>query len=261
MLQTVMQVPAAVANHLVLDLSPAGERTFDEDLADRRRGKPREHGLRVPLLGLAQAATSPAQGEGGPYHERQRHPLAQGACLRKRSDGRRFRRRLTDRRQQVLELLTILSSSNRVQPRAKHANVVLLKNPRVIKRNRKVKSRLSPKRRKETIRPLRGDDALEHLSGQGLDIDRICRRIVGHDRRGVAVDKHHANPFFAQRAASLCPGVVELGGLSDDDGPGADHEHAVGFLVGAGFAIQSGMRGRITESSGEWGTGRRGEFA
>ena len=40
---------------------------------------------------------------------------------------------------------------------------------------------------------------------------------------GIRVDEDDAVAFLTQRAARLNAGVVELGGLTDDDRPGAYH--------------------------------------
>ena len=58
---------------------------------------------------------------------------------------------------------------------------------------------------------------------QRLQVDRVGNLGVGHDRCRIRVDEHDAVAFFAQRPARLNAGVVELGGLADDDRPRADH--------------------------------------
>jgi hypothetical protein len=81
---------------------------------------------------------------------------------------------------------------------------------------------------------LLGDDLLDHLPGDGLDVGRIGRFRVGHDGRRIAVDQDDAVALFAQRLAGLSAGVVELAGLPDDDGAGADDQDAlqVGWRLG-----------------------------
>ncbi len=54
--------------------------------------------------------------------------------------------------------------------------------------------------------------------------------LVGHDGGGVGVDQHHLDALFLQGAAGLGAGVVELGGLADDNGAGADDQD---FLDGS----------------------------
>ena len=65
------------------------------------------------------------------------------------------------------------------------------------------------------------------LRRERLDVGRVGQLRVGHDRGRVAVDQHHLETFGAQRLARLRARVVELGGLADDNRPGADDEHAL----------------------------------
>ncbi len=49
---------------------------------------------------------------------------------------------------------------------------------------------------------------------------------VGHDRRRVRVDQDDPVALLLQRLARLGSGVIELAGLPDDDGAGADDQDA-----------------------------------
>ncbi len=48
--------------------------------------------------------------------------------------------------------------------------------------------------------------------------------------------------FFAQRAARLHAGIIEFGGLADDDGPGADDEDVARGILSGAFPIQASLR-------------------
>ncbi len=69
------------------------------------------------------------------------------------------------------------------------------------------------------------EDALHHLEGHGLDVDMIGHVGVGHNGSGVGVEQNGLNALCFQGAACLSAGVVELSGLADDDGAGADDQH------------------------------------
>ena len=60
---------------------------------------------------------------------------------------------------------------------------------------------------------------------QGFDVDMVSNVLVSHDGGGVGVDQHHLQALLLQGAAGLGTGVVELGGLTDDDGAAADDQH------------------------------------
>ena len=53
---------------------------------------------------------------------------------------------------------------------------------------------------------------------------------VGHDGGGVGVDQGDFDPFLAQRAGGLAARIVELGGLSDDDGAASDDQYRMDVL-------------------------------
>ena len=111
--------PRRVADDLVLDLAPAGDRALDEHLADRRRRKAREHGLRVALLGFAETATGAAERERGTHHQRQA-PCARATLAPPRATPPSpTRRRLADLREQLLEPLAVFRGPDRAQPRAR----------------------------------------------------------------------------------------------------------------------------------------------
>ena len=74
------------------------------------------------------------------------------------------------------------------------------------------------------IRPLLAQDAGYILQGQGLHIHLIGDGGVGHDGGGVGVHQDDLVALLLQGQARLGAGVVELGGLADDDGAGADDE-------------------------------------
>ena len=94
-------------------------------------------------------------------------------------------------------------------------------------RHRDVERRLAAHRRENRVRPLLLDDQLDELRRHRLDVRPIRELRIGHDRRRVRVDENDLVALFLQRLRRLRAGVIELGGLPDDDRAGADHENAV----------------------------------
>ena len=72
-----------------------------------------------------------------------------------------------------------------------------------------------------------GDDLLDELRRQRLDVGGVGDLGVGHDRRRVAVDQADPQALGLEHPAGLGAGVVELAGLADDDRPGADDQHVL----------------------------------
>ena len=90
----------------------------------------------------------------------------------------------------------------------------------------------------EGVGPLLGDDLLDDLPGDRLDVGAVGRLRVGHDGGRVGVHQDDRVALLAERLARLGAGVVELAGLADDDGAGADEQD----LLDVG-ALRHGSRG------------------
>jgi hypothetical protein len=81
-----------------------------------------------------------------------------------------------------------------------------------------------PHGRQQRVRPLLGDDLLDHLRRDRLDVGGVGDVGIGHDRRRVRIDQHDPVALGAERLAGLHAGIVELAGLADDDRAGADDQ-------------------------------------
>ena len=146
--------------------------------------------------------------------------------------------RLADPVEQVAERLAVLGHPDRLERRAEEPDGVALEDAGVGHRRRQVERGLAAQPGQQAVRPLPGDDRLDRLDGQRLEVDHVGHRRVGHDRGRVRVDEDRPDALGAERAAGLRPGVVELGRLADDDRAGpededgsrADHRRADGRL-------------------------------
>ena len=98
--------------------------------------------------------------------------------------------------------------------------------PSSCERDGRVERGLAAERREQRVGALLGDDLLDELRRDRLDVRGVGELRVGHDRRRVGVDQDDADALLAQHAAGLGAGVVELAGLADDDRAGPDDEDA-----------------------------------
>ena len=229
MLHTVMQLSAAVAHDFVLDLLPAEETALDEHLVDRAGCEAGPDEVLVLLRRVGDAAAGATERIGGPDHQRQAHALAQRLGLLQRSHGLAVCYRLADLFHERFEQLSVLGVANRFELRAEEPDPVALQHAGVGEGNGEVEAGLAPKGREKAVRLLAGDDALDHLDGQGLDVDDVGGLLVGHDRGRVGVDEDREHAFFSQGATGLGAGVIELRRLPDDDRPGTENEDLVGL--------------------------------
>ncbi len=127
----------------------------------------------------------------------------------------------------VLEQLTVLGHLDGLDRRADQLHVVFVERAGRREIHREVQRRLPADGRQQRIRPLALDDRREDFRREGLDVRPVGQLGIGHDRRRIAVDENHLQPFGAHRLARLAAGVVELARLPDDDGAGADDEDAL----------------------------------
>ena len=132
-----------------------------------------------------------------------------------------------DARHRVLEFLAVFGLVDRFGRGADQLDLVLVEHAVVPQVQRAVERGLAAHGGQDGVRAFLGDDLLDRLPGDGLDVGDVGGGRVGHDRGGVAVDQDDAVALLAQRLAGLHAGVVEFTGLADDDGAGADDEDAL----------------------------------
>ena len=147
-----------------------------------------------------------------------------------RVDQPAFRRFEADPVHRLAEQLAVLGLGDRVLVGADQLDAVALQRAGARQRHRGVERGLAAHRRQQRVvgaSRARGDDALDDLRRDRLDIGRVGQFRVGHDRRRVRIDQHDPVALLAQRLAGLRAGIVELAGLADDDRPGADDQDAI----------------------------------
>ena len=78
-----------------------------------------------------------------------------------------------------------------------------LEDARVGHRGRQVERGLAAEAGEQALGLLPGDDRLDRLDRQRLEVDDVGDRRVGHDRGRVRVDEDRPDALGAQRAAGL----------------------------------------------------------
>ena len=169
---------------------------------------------------------------------------------RRPSTIQRRRVRLADPVEQVAERLAVLGHLDRLERRPEQADRVALEDAGLGQGVARFSAVWPPRPASRPSGSLLGDDRLDRLDGQRLEVDRVGDLRVGHDRGRVRVDEDRADALGPQRAAGLRPGVVELGGLADDDRPGAEDQDR------GGLAGRSAHRALVRPASRPPRTGR-----
>ena len=146
--------------------------------------------------------------------------------------------------------LPVLGHLDGLDGRAQEPRAVPLQQPGVRDVHGQVERRLAAQTGQDAVRPLALQDALHGRHRERLEVDRVRDTRVGHDRGRVGVEQDGPDALLAQGAAGLGAGVVELGRLADDHGPGADDEH------GRGLGAAAAARGTSAAGSiGRWSSG------
>jgi hypothetical protein len=230
-------VVGLVAHDLQLVLLPAEDRLLQEHLGGRGGVEPGTGDAAQVLLRVREAGAGAAHGEGGPHDQRVTQ-LARGghALVHGVADdgpgGLGVEAVLAgDLGDDLLELLAVLARLDRVEVGADQLDLVLLQHAGLVQRHGGVERRLAAQRGQQRVGPLLGDDLLDELGGDRLDVRGVGELRVRHDRGGVAVDQDHAEALGPQHAARLGAGVVELARLADHDRPRADHQDRLDVLT------------------------------
>ncbi len=98
----------------------------------------------------------------------------------------------------VFELQAIFGQIDRGDLRADQLHVVFIENARAHQIQRQIQRGLPAHGRQDRIGLLGGDDLLDDVGRQRLDVGRIGEFGIGHDRRRIGIDEDDAIALAAQ---------------------------------------------------------------
>ena len=142
-----------------------------------------------------------------------------------------------DREHQVLEHLAVFAALDGLGIGADHLDAVLVERPAAEQGHGGVEGGLAAERRQQDqlavrlealhLRDFPGDDLVDALGGDRLDVGAVGKLGVGHDRGRIRVHQDDAVALFLERLAGLRARIIELARLPDDDRAGADDQDRV----------------------------------
>jgi hypothetical protein len=221
-----------VAHDLHLVFLPTEETLLDEHLMGRRGLEAAVDDLLEFLAVVGDAAAGAAEREARADDERESADLlGREAGLLQRMDDAGLGHIETDAKHGLLEEIAILAHLDRRRFGADHLAAVFFQDAGLVQRHREVERGLAAQRGQQRGRALLGDDLLENLDRERLDVGDIGKLRVGHDRGRVGVHEDDLVTLFLEGLARLGAGIVKFTGLADDNGTGADDED--GLKVGA----------------------------
>ena len=200
---------------------------LDQDRVDRAELEPvGDHPVEL-LAVVGDAAAGAAQGEAGPQDAGQADLVADAAGLVEAVGQAAPGALQADLLHALLEEVAVLGLADRLGGGADEPAAVPLQGPALVQGQADVQAGLAAEGRQDGVGPLDGDDLLDDLGGDRLDVGPVGHLRVGHDRGRVRVDQDDLVPLLAQGLARLGARVVELARLADDDRPGADDQDLV----------------------------------
>ena len=189
--QTITTLSARVAHHLELVLLPAEDRLLQEHLGGRAgaqagAGDPAQV---VLVVGHAGAGAAHREGRAGrpPGSRARRRPPRQSSIVWQiDASGRDLAAELLD---DLLERLAVLAAliASMVAPIS--STPYFSRTPASCERDRGVQRGLAAEGGQQRVGALLGDDLLDELRGDRLDVGGVGELRVGHDRRRVGVDQ------------------------------------------------------------------------
>ena len=218
-------VAARVAHGLKLDLFPAVNILFHEDLRDRRGVEAAARNGAQLVRAVGDAAARAAEREGGADDDGIADAVGDGQRGVHIARDVRGDDRLADCLHGIFEALSILGAVDGVHICADEAHAVRVEKPGFAELHREGQPRLPAEPGQQAVRLLLLDDAHERLLGQRFEINLIRERAVGHNGGGIGVAEDDIDARIPQDAACLRARVVKLRRLPDDDRPRAYDEY------------------------------------
>ena len=218
-------VVVAVAHQFELEFLPAFDALLQQHLVGRRVMQAGAGDAVQLLLVVRDTGAEASHGEARAHHQRVSEFGGDGVHFLHgvgNFGARGFGASLVD---DLLEQLAVLAAVDGVKGGADQLDVVLLEHTGLAERHRSVQRGLATQGGQQGVGAFLGDDLLKDGRGDRLDVGGVGHLRVGHDRGRVGVHEDDADALFAQHAARLGAGVVELGRLPDHDRAGADDHH------------------------------------
>ena len=214
-----------VPHHLVLDFLVALDALFNEHLVDGGEFQGVLHHFLQLVRVSCEAAAGTAQSEGGTQDHRVADVLRRPDSLVQVVGDLRGNHRLPQLQAQLLEEFPVLGLLDALIAGAQQLHAAFGQDALLLELHSQVQPRLAPDAGDDGVGPLEAEDLRQILHRQGLHVDLVGNGGVGHDSGGVGVCQDHLVSLLPEGQAGLGAGVVELGGLADDDGAGADDQN------------------------------------
>ena len=216
-----------VADHFHLELFPTDHRLFDQHLFGGRGLESAGHDRFELFTVVGDTAAGAAHRERRTDDDRIAVLGGDGVRLFETARDLRFRTLEADLAHRVPEQLAVFGHVDGGARGGDELHAVLLEYAFAHEVECGVECCLATHRGQQGVGLFLLDDPRDGLPVDRLDVDGIRHLRVRHDRGGIGVHQDDAVALLAERLARLGAGVIELTGLPDNDGAGADDQDAL----------------------------------
>ncbi len=144
-----------------------------------------------------------------------------------RVDELRLRRLEADLAHRIFEEQAVFGLLDGVDLGADQLDAVLIQDAGFGEFDREIQPGLAADGGEQRVGPFAADDLFEVGRGQRLDVGFVGQIRIRHDGGRIGIDEDDFEAVGAQGLGGLGAGVIELAGLADDDGAGADDQDAM----------------------------------
>ena len=217
----------SVPHHFQLELLPPDEGLLDQSLAHHAFRQSPLHQVLEIGEGVCDAAALASQGKAGSDYEGQARFIGhlQGS-LRVSGDQGSWNVQ-ADIDGQLFEGASILGDSYRLHGGSDHLDTILREDSAIEEVEGKIEGRLTAHRGKDRIGAFLPYDFFHILGKKGLHVHGISQSGSGHYRGRIRVNQQDVIALLFESTNRLGPGIIELAGLSDYDGTGADYQYLI----------------------------------
>ena len=198
---------------------------FDQDLMNRGKLEGIDADLFQFLFVIGKASAGAAQCEGRSQNDRITDMLRGflGFFQAVGDFGRNDR--FTDLLAHFLEHLTVFSPFDTLSRCTQQFNAALFQNTFLIQLHRQIQTGLSADAGNDRVRSFITQDLGNVFQGQRFHVNLVRHLGIRHDRGRIGIAQNDLITLFFQGQAGLCAGIVEFGGLTDNDRAGADDQY------------------------------------
>ena len=218
-------VVTAVSDDFILDLLPACNRLFEQDLTDRAVFHSLDAEELQLLLVFRDTAACSAKRVRRSYDNRKAFFFNEIIAFihRCRDDAARYR--FSYILHQRLEFFSVFCSFDAFFIYTQQSHAVLFEDALAFQLHSQVQPCLSAESCQYAVRSLLCKDLFESFFSERLHVDLVCDPLVCHDRCRVAVYQYSLYAFFPDGLACLSSRIVEFRSLSYNDRAGTDDKY------------------------------------